>query len=102
MGYNNPPDYKCACSRFNSEELNEYSNCLLKYITCPWISRLPFSRFLKEPVMKLGEDLSKYAEYLIHKHAKTPRNQEFDHPIVNEYNNSQLKNLTSKYKVYIR
>ncbi|CAG8717498.1 32931_t:CDS:2, partial [Racocetra persica] len=98
IGYNNPQDYKYACSRFNSKELNEYSDCLLKYITRLWISRLPFSRFFKELVMKLDEDLSKYTKYLIYKRAETPQNQELDYPIVNEYNNSQLEILLTNVK----
>ncbi|CAG8829465.1 30491_t:CDS:2, partial [Racocetra persica] len=81
MGYNNLPNYKYAWLRFNVEELNEYSDCLLKYITHRWMTRLPFSNFLKELVTKLGEDLSKYAEYLLHKRAETAQNQEFSQPI---------------------
>lgn len=64
----------------------------------PWMSKLPFSRFFKEPVTKLGEDLSKYVEYLIHKRVETPQNQELDCPIINENNNGQLKILAANIR----
>ncbi|RIB29082.1 hypothetical protein C2G38_2156325 [Gigaspora rosea] len=53
--------------RYNLPKLNEHSECLLKYATYPWMTRPPFSTFLKKPIIKLGEDLSKYAEYLVYK-----------------------------------
>ncbi|RIB19202.1 hypothetical protein C2G38_2182522 [Gigaspora rosea] len=79
-------------------KLNEHSECLLKHVTRSWISRLPFSRFLKEPVTKLGEDLSKYAEYLAQKHVEMLYNREFDQPIVNECDSGQIKILAANIK----
>src|SRR6185437_11223791 len=101
MGYNNPQHYKCAQPRFSAEELNEHSECLLKYATHSWMTRLPFSTFLKEPIIKLSKDLSKYAEYLAYKHTETSQNREFNQPIINEYDNGELKifKANNKYKM---
>ncbi|CAG8576325.1 16544_t:CDS:2, partial [Racocetra fulgida] len=68
MGYNNPPNYKCARPKFNIEELNEH------------------------------KDFSKYAEYLAHKHAETLHNREFNQPVVNECNNDQINILNANIK----
>ncbi|RIB06068.1 hypothetical protein C2G38_2047078 [Gigaspora rosea] len=91
MGYNNPQHYKHARPRFDIEELNEHSECLFKYATRPWMTRPPFSIFLKKPIIKLGEDLSKYTKYLVYKCMATSQNQELDQPVIDKYNHGQLK-----------
>ncbi|CAG8554454.1 29361_t:CDS:1, partial [Racocetra persica] len=52
------------------------------------MSRLLFSKFLKESITKLSKDLSKYVKYLFYKYALTAQNQEFSQLIVNELDNS--------------
>jgi hypothetical protein len=83
FGRSHPENYKNPRPKFNSEELIQQSKKILNYVELNWMLQSRFN-WLKEPLLKFGEILAKYSEYLDHQQIRSKEIKNSLTPIVNE------------------
>ena len=83
FGRSLPENYKSLRPKFNSEELIQQSRKILNYVELNWMLQSRFN-WLKEPLIKFGEILAKYAEYLEHQQVRSKEIKNSLSPIIDE------------------
>ena len=75
--------YKSSKPKFNSEDLTQHSKKILNYVELNWMLQSRFN-WLKESLIKFGEILAKYSEYLEHQQIRSREIKNSLSPIVDE------------------
>lgn len=83
FGRSLPENYKSSRPKFSSDELIQQSQKILNYVELSWMLQSRFN-WLKEPLIKFGEILAKYAEYLEHQQIRSKEIKNSLSPIINE------------------
>lgn len=83
FGRSFPENYKRSRPKFNSEELTQHSKKILNYVELNWMLQSRFN-WLKESLIKFGEILAKYSEYLDHQQIRSKEIKNSLFPVVDE------------------